>query len=272
MLLNQGTVAINTDYIIEEAPTADLIIVPPIGQNIEEALTLNESIIPWLQKEHKKGVEITSLCIGAFLLAETGLLDEKSCSTHWMYVETLKNRFPKVNVVNDLIITEENGLYTSGGATSYWNLLLHLVEKYTNKETAILISKFFLLDINKNSQNAFTIFKGQRLHDDMEVLKIQDHIENSFAEKISIKELSVISNIARRTLERRFKKATNNTVVEYRQRVKIEAAKKELENGKKTISEIMYEVGYSDSKSFRDVFKKHTSISPIAYKNKYNWS
>lgn len=269
--LNKGIVSINTDYTFDESPTSDLIIVPPIGQNIDEALALNEIIVPWLIKEYKKGVEIASLCIGAFLLAETGLLNKKSCSTHWMYVETLKHRFPKVNVVNDLIITEENGLYTSGGATSYWNLLLHLVEKYTNKETAILISKFFLLDINKNNQNVFTIFKGQRSHEDEAILKVQDYIEDSFDKKISIDDLSIYSNMARRTLERRFKKATNNTVIEYIQRVKIEVVKKELEKGRKTISEIMYEVGYSDSKSFRDVFKKHTSMSPIAYKNKYNW-
>ncbi|NJM79528.1 MAG: helix-turn-helix domain-containing protein [Flavobacterium sp.] len=268
--LNQGTVSITTDITLDEHPKQDLIIVPPIGQNISEALDLNSAIIPWLQKEYKKGVEIASLCIGAFLLAETGLLDNKSCSTHWMFVDALKNRFPNVDVVNDLIITEENGLYTSGGATSYWNLLLHLVEKYTNKETAILISKFFLLDINKNSQNAFTIFKGQRKHDDTDILNLQNYIETSFDKKISIEELANRCNLARRTLERRFKKATNNTVIEYMQRVKIEVAKKELENGRKTITEIMYEVGYSDSKSFRDVFKKYTSMSPIDYKKKYN--
>ena len=270
VLLNHGTVAIHTDFVLEDKPHSDLIIVPPIGQNITDALAQNEKMIPWLVQEYEKGAEIASLCIGAFMLAKTGLLNNKSCSTHWMYVETLQQFFPEVNVVNDLIITEEKGLYTSGGATSYWNLLLHLVEKYTDKETAVLISKFFLLDINRRSQNAFTIFKGQRSHNDPDILKIQDYIEAEFDKKMSIEELASYSNLTRRTLERRFKKATNNTIIEYVQRVKIEAAKKALENGLKTINEVMYDVGYSDSKSFREIFKKYTSMSPMDYKKKYN--
>ena len=270
VLLNHGTVAIHTDFVLEDKPQSDLIIVPPIGQNVTDALAQNENMIPWLVQEYEKGAEIASLCIGAFMLAKTGLLNDKSCSTHWMYVETLQQFFPEVNVVNDLIITEEKGLYTSGGATSYWNLLLHLVEKYTDKETAVLISKFFLLDINRRSQNAFNIFKGQRSHNDSDILKIQDYIEAEFDKKMSIEDLASYSNLTRRTLERRFKKATNNTIIEYMQRVKIEAAKKELEKGLKTINEVMYEVGYSDSKSFREIFKKYTSMSPMDYKKKYN--
>jgi transcriptional regulator GlxA family with amidase domain len=173
-------------------------------------------------------------------------------------------------LVDNKIVTEQNGLYSSGGASSYWNLLLHLVEKYTSREMAILASKFFVLDIDRKTQSPFTIFKGQKIHEDGEIVKVQDYIEKKFSEKITVDELSEEFGIGRRTLERRFKKATNNTVTEYIQRVKIEASKKELETGRKTVSEVMYDVGYTDTKAFREVFRKVTQMSPIDYRKKYN--
>lgn len=178
--------------------------------------------------------------------------------------------FPDVKLVDDKIVTDQNGLYSSGGATSYWNLLLYLVEKYTDRETAVLASKFFLLDIGRQNQSSFIIFSGQKDHEDEEVKKAQEYIELNFHDKITVDELCDMFGVGRRTFERRFKKATNNTIVEYIQRVKIEAAKKQLESGRKTVNEIMYEVGYTDTKAFRDVFKKIAGISPVDYRNKYN--
>jgi transcriptional regulator GlxA family with amidase domain len=203
-------------------------------------------------------------------LAATGLLDGKSCSTHWLFANEFRNRYPEVELADDKIVTEQNGLYTSGGANSYWNLLLYLVEKYTSRELAILASKFFVLDIERASQSPFSIFKGQKVHNDAEIVRVQEYIESNFQAKITVDELCDKFGIARRTFERRFKKATNNTVLEYWQRVKIEAAKRQLELSRKTVGEVMYEVGYNDTKAFRDIFKKVTSMSPVDYRNKYN--
>jgi transcriptional regulator GlxA family with amidase domain len=213
---------------------------------------------------------VASLCLGAFILASTGLLDGKTCSTHWLFANEFRTMFPEVNLVDNKIVTEQNGVYTSGGANSYWNLLLHLVEKYTNRELAILASKFFVLDIDRTSQSPFTIFKGQKIHEDDEIKKVQEFIETHFADKISVDELCDKFAIGRRTFERRFKKATNNSVMEYMQRVKIEAAKKQLETGRRTVNEVMFEVGYNDIKAFRELFKKITGLSPVDYRNKYN--
>lgn len=114
------------------------------------------------------------------------------------------------------------------------------------------------------------IFNGQKTHGDEVVVKAQEYIEKNFTEKISIEELSKKFTVGRRNFDRRFIKATGNTPVEYLQRVKIESAKKELETSRKTINEIMYEVGYADVKAFREVFRKITGLSPLEYKNKYN--
>jgi transcriptional regulator GlxA family with amidase domain len=173
-------------------------------------------------------------------------------------------------VVDGAVVTEEDRIYSSGGAHSLWNLLLYLLEKYTDRDTAILASKYFALDIDRNSQAAFAMFTGQKNHADKEILKAQEYIEKQVRERISIDELATIAATGRRTFERRFKQATNNAVLQYIQRIKIEAAKRQFENSRKNVSEVMYEVGYTDTKAFRDLFKKITGLTPIEYRNKYN--
>src|SRR5690606_37954482 len=214
--------------------------------------------------------EVASLCVGAFLLASTGLLDGKKCSTHWAFYKEFREMFPQVEVVDGGVITEEQGIYSSGGAHSFWNLLLYILEKYTDRDTAILASKYFAIDIDRNSQAAFMMFSGQKDHNDREVREIQEYIEENYSERITVDDLAQRAAISRRSFERRFKQATNNTLVEYLQRVKIEAAKRSFESSRKNITEVMYDVGYSDSKAFRNVFKKITGLTPIEYRNKYN--
>jgi transcriptional regulator GlxA family with amidase domain len=268
--LNDGIYTINPDLLLRDVQHTDVIIIPALSGEMKNAVVLNKDFIPWIVEQYKNGSEVASLCIGAFLLASTGLLKGKQCSTHWLYANQFRSMFPDVMLVDDKIVTEQNGLYTSGGATSYWNLLLYLVEKYTDRETAILASKFFLLDIGRRNQSSFIIFRGQKDHEDETVKQAQEYIENNFKDKITVDVLCGLFGVERRTFERRFKKATSNTIVEYIQRVKIEVAKKELESGRKTINEIMFDVGYMDSKAFRDVFKKIAGMSPVDYRNKYS--
>lgn len=268
--LVHGHYIIRTDAVIQEIEKPDLIIIPSINEEIIPLLTFNLRFNPWLIQNYLLGSEIASLCTGSFLLASTGLLKEKYCATHWQYANEFRAYFPSVKLVDDKVITEQNGIYTSGGSTSYWNLLLHLIEKYADKPTAIWASKYFSLDISRNSQSQFAIFNGQKEHNDKEVLFIQGFIELNYAEKFTVESLASKVNIARRTFERRFRKATNNSIVEYIQRVKIEVAKKQLEAGRKTAHEVMFDVGYTDLNAFREVFYKVTGLTPIEYRNKYN--
>ncbi len=247
----------------------DLIIIPSLNHNYQTVIKGNKIVIDWLSKQYKAGSEIASICTGAFLLASTGLLDGKSCSTHWSAVEDFRTLFPKVNLQPDKLITDENGIYTNGGAYSFLNLMLYLIEKYYDRETAIFCSKTFQIEMDRTTQSTFMIFSGQKTHDDDTVKKAQTYIEKNLHEKISIEDLSSKLSVGRRNFDRRFIKATGNTPLEYLQRVKIESAKKALETSRKTINEVMYDVGYSDIKAFREVFRKITGISPIEYKEKY---
>jgi len=248
----------------------NLIIIPSLNHNYQKAVKANKLLIDWVEKQYKHGAEIASICTGAFMLASSGLLDGKTCSTHWAAANTFRTMFPEVNLQTDKLITDENGIYTNGGAYSFLNLVIYLIEKYYDRPTAIFCSKVFQIEMDRQSQSAFIIFTGQKLHGDEVVKKAQAYIESNLHEKISVEHLSSKFAIGRRNFDRRFIKATGNTPVEYSQRVKIESAKKALETSRKTINEVMYEVGYSDMKAFREVFRKITGISPLEYRNKYN--
>lgn len=268
--LHDGVFTVNADKTIDEVQRTDLIVIPALFGDMHRAVEKNREVIPWIVKLHHQGAEVASLCVGAFLLASTGLLKGKKCSTHWAFYNEFRETFPEVEVADGSIITDEQGLYSSGGANSYWNLLLYLLEKYTDRDTAILAAKYFAIDIDRNNQAAFAMFTGQKDHKDKEILQAQEFIEVNYAEKISVDQLADSVAVSRRSFERRFKQATNNTVVEYLQRVKIEAAKRSFESSRKNINEVMYDVGYTDTKAFRTVFKKITGLTPIEYRNKYN--
>lgn len=267
--LNEGLFTIQADATLDEVKQTDLIVIPPLSGEMERAIELNKPFLPWIRQQYKQGAEVASLCVGAFLLAETGLLKGRKCSSHWLSAHEFRRRYPDVQLVDDKIITDHNGLYTSGGANSYWNLLVYLVEKYSSRGIAIRTSKYFEVDFDRDNQAPFKIFEGNKLHDDEQVQWAQNYIEKHYQERLTIEHLSELTSLSRRTFHRRFKKATHLTVVEYIQQVKMEAAKKLLELNRLTVNEVMSEVGYSDPKAFRDVFRKVVGIPPLVYKNKY---
>lgn len=248
----------------------DLIIIPSLNHNYIKAIKVNEVLVNWIEQQYNRGSEIASICTGAFLLASAGLLDGKTCSTHWSAANQFREMFPNVNLQTDKLITDENGIYTNGGAYSFLNLVIYLIEKYYDRQTAIFCSKIFQIEMDRQTQSAFIIFKGQKQHGDEVVRKAQTYIESKLDEKISTEHLSSKFAVGRRNFDRRFIKATGNTPVEYTQRVKMEAAKKSFETTGKTVNQVMYEVGYSDAKAFREVFRKITGISPLEYRLKYN--
>lgn len=265
-----GLFTVNPHTHISAIRKTNLIIIPSLNHNYEKAVKGNTQLADWIQQQYKAGAEIASICTGAFMLASTGLLDGKACSTHWSVADNFRNMFPKVKLQTDKLITDENGIYTNGGAYSFLNLVIYLVEKYYDRQTAIFCSKVFQIEMDRQSQSAFTIFTGQKLHGDDMVKQAQLYIESHPHERIPVEELSSRFAAGRRNFDRRFIKATGNTPVEYAQRVKIESAKKMLETSRKTINEVMYDVGYSDVKAFREVFRKITGMSPLEYRGKYN--
>ncbi|MBC6606150.1 helix-turn-helix domain-containing protein [Hymenobacter sp. BT188] len=265
-----GMYSVYTKAQIKDIAHTDLVVIPAIDGDIRQALDNNRAFIPWILAQYNRGAEVASLCMGAFILASTGLLKGRECTTHWAAANDFRRMFPEVKLVEDKLITDEHGIYSSGGAFSYLNLVLYLVEKYAGRDMAITCAKVFQIDIERVSQSAFIVFNGQKEHGDEPIRKAQIYIEDNYQEKITVDQLADMLALGRRNLERRFKKATANSVAEYIQRVKMEAAKTSLESSRENVNEVMYQVGYTDPKAFRSTFKRITGLSPNEYRSKYN--
>jgi transcriptional regulator GlxA family with amidase domain len=248
---------------------SDVIVIPLLCGNFPRAIKENAVYRDWVVSKYHEGAEIVCLCVGSFFLASTGLLNEKRCSIHWAAKHEFHEMFPDITLIDDKIITDESGICTCAGGFSYLNLLLYIIEKHHGREMSILASKMFEIDIDRRTQNLFTIFMGQKTHGDSHVLQAQQFIESNPTQLFTIDDICEKVGVGRRTFERRFKKFTGNSASEYIQRVKVEFAKKQLELGRKTVSEIIYEVGYNNVDAFRKVFKKYTDLSPVDYRRRF---
>lgn len=248
----------------------DLIIVPAFYGERSATLQKHRTLINWVVDMKKNGAEVASLCSGSYFLAEGGLLNGRSCTSHWFDREDIMSRYPDINFLSDKVITDDGGIYTSGGAFSSLNLVLYLLDKFLGREIGVWASKMFSLDMDRTSQSHFAVFQGQHKHHDDEILKAQTYIEENHHLPLNIDEIAEHTNMSKRNFIRRFKKATQNTPFEYLQRVKIEAAKKALEKGAQNINILMYDAGYNDIKTFREVFKKITGLTPQDYRKKYS--
>ncbi|MGZ3820672.1 MAG: GlxA family transcriptional regulator [Mucilaginibacter sp.] len=269
--LDGGYLSLYPEDILKIKKT-DLLIIPSVGdpESYDHLIEGNAELIQWITGQYKNGAEIASICSGAFLLAATGLLEGKACSTHWQAANDFRRLFPSIDLHIDKLLTVGDGIYTNGGAFSFLNMVLFLVEKCFDRQTAIYCSKVFQIDIERTSQSPFIIFEPQKSHGDELIGKAQTYIEKNLQEKISFEQLASKLAVSRRNFDRRFIKATGNTPAEYSQRVKIEFAKSVLEKGRKNVFEVMSEVGYSDERAFREVFKKTTGLSPAEYKARFN--
>jgi transcriptional regulator GlxA family with amidase domain len=255
---------------LEEAVDADIILVPAFNGNAEMVLQKNARLVQWVKEQYERGKEIGSLCFGAYFLAEAGLLSGKAATSHWLAIPDMRLRYEDIELLPDALLTDKDGIYTSGGALLSWNLVLYLVEKFVNREVAIGVSKMFNIDLDKGKQAHFTVFHGQRSHSDEAILSSQNFIEASYGEPISVEQIAVKAHMSKRNFIRRFKAATGNTPIEYIQRVKIEAAKKALEKSGGDVNSVMYDAGYNDVKTFRKVFRQVTGMTPQDYRRKFS--
>lgn len=266
-----GIFAPKPHCLIDDIKKTDLIIIPASQIRGYDTTTVNNRrFIHWVEQQYKMGAEVASMCSGLFLLASTGLLNKKTCSTHWAVSEQFRSQHPDITLKTDKLITDEGGIYTNGGAYSFLHLLLYLVEKYFDRQTAVYCAKVFQIDLDRNLQAEFSIFNGHKNHSDEMVLNVQSDFEDNFSQKISIEATAAKYNVGRRNFDRRFIKATGLAPLDYLQRIRIEAAKRSFENTRKTVNEVMYDVGYNDPKAFREVFNRITGLSPLEYKSKYN--
>lgn len=255
---------------VHDIQKTDLVIMSAIGgDKISDAIDANRNIIPWILDMHKKGAWIASVCTGAFLLAETGLLDGRTATTHWGFIRQFKKRYPKIHCRADALITDEADLYCSGGITSCFDLSLYLIEKLCGRPVALQCAKTIVHNLGRSFQAPYATLIGRRTHRDSLIHKAQNRIEENYANNLSISLLAKESGMSERNFQRRFREATGDTPLSFLQKVRIEVARDLLESTDKSFEEVTFLVGYDDAGSFRKIFHRQTGLLPRDYQKLY---
>jgi transcriptional regulator GlxA family with amidase domain len=262
-------VSLHPSVAADEVTAPDLVVVPGLDDELEASFAANRCWVPWLARWHAAGARIASSCTGAFLVADAGLLDGRPATTHWMFADELRRRYPAVQVNAGQMIVDNGDVITSGGATAFLNLVLYLVERFAGHERANLAAKVLLVDGHRPSQLPYIAFGPERAHSDVIVHQVQQHIDSHLGEPLRIAELAASFGLSERTLSRRFAAATGRGPRTYLQYARIQHAKLLLETAMDPVDQVRRKAGYSDAAAFRRVFKQATGLSPRGYRDAY---
>jgi len=266
-----GNIYVQPQRSILEVQDPDLIVIASIA-NIDEVMRKHPETVEWLMRHHREGAHLAGVCTGVYLLAETGLLDGKTATTHWGFARDFQLRYPKINLRADRLITDEGDLFCSGGPSSGADLAFYLVNKYMGRELSLQCSKAMAHDFARRFQAPYSVFQLQKNHGDDTILDVQKYLERNFDKPISNAAMAAKFGMSLRAFERRFKKATGDTPLVYLRRVRVDAAKRLLETSGISFAEITFRVGYEDVSSFRRVFIKDVGLRPREYKHKFQYA
>jgi transcriptional regulator GlxA family with amidase domain len=254
---------------LEQDQSADLIIIGAVGHPSFRPAEFDPKMLQWLRQMHAQGSKIASICTGAFVLAASGLLDNLPATTHWQCASLFQQRFPSVQLRQEAMITQQYGLYCSGGASAYQDMSIRLIQDFFGDDIAQQCAKAILFDSDRQGQSQYASFQPHRQHTDKLILGLQAWLDGHFTENFSMVGLAEKVHLSERQFKRRFKKATEESPLAYVQALRIESAKQVLVSSNKSISEVSRNSGYEDVRFFRQLFKRLTSLSPTDYRQKF---
>lgn len=254
-------------------PASQLVIIPTIGAPIDQVLAANPALIDWLARFSDAGtgqVRVASNCTGAFLLAEAGVLDDRDATTHWGFSAQFRRRYPRVRLHPDRLVTVDGAIACAGGGMAWWDLGVYLVEQFAGPQVARELAKAFVIDAGRTSQAPYSALQSKRYHSDTAVLRLQDWLERHFRQDIDLPTLARRAGMSERSLIRRFRRATGDSPTTYLQLLRVEAGRRRLETTSDTLETITRDVGYEDVSSFTRLFRRHTGLSPGAYRSRFS--
>lgn len=266
--INGITIFSETSY--ADIEYADAIVVPTIGARIQDVLSQNPELIHLLKIADQNRWMIAGNCTGNFFLAEAGILNHRVATTHWGFKDLFEQRYPNILLNVDQLITRDEHIYCAGGGLAWFDVGLHLIERFYGFEIAIQTAKSFVIDYRRDSQLSYSLMRIAKPHQDELVQKVQRWLELHFHEQFSIEDLAQQFNVTLRTLIRHFNSALNLPPNRYLQAIRIEAAQKRLEETEHSIDVIMQAVGYQDPSSFRRLFRKKTGLTPLEYRRRFS--
>lgn len=223
----------------------------------------------WLTARHAEGSRLCSICAGAFVLAETGLIDHRRATTHWAFAETLAARFPNVDVAVDRMVLDDGDILTAGGILAWTDLGLTLVSKLLGPSVMLATARFLLVEPPGRAQLPFAQFIPVFDHGDAAILRVQHRMHATGAQEQTVADLASLAGMSERTFLRRFAKATGLRPTEYAQQVRIARAREALELTNTPVEQVAFQVGYGDPAAFRKVFARITGLGPTAYRRRF---
>ncbi|MBF7730327.1 GlxA family transcriptional regulator [Pseudomonas sp. N040] len=248
---------------------ADLIILPAFWGDFEALRTRHPQVLDWLRERHACGSVICGEAGGVFWMAEAGLLDGKEATTYWRFFSEFAARFPKVQLNQEKHLTDADNLYCAAGPTSACDLYIYLIERFCGAAVAQAVAREILHEVQRSYSPGRIGFGGQKLHQDVAILQIQQWLEEHFTEKFRFEDMARDHGMSIRNFMRRFQAATGDKPLHYLQRLRIETAKNLLSATRKSIKTISYEVGYDDASFFARLFRQHTEQSPNNYRRQF---
>jgi transcriptional regulator GlxA family with amidase domain len=268
----EGPYRIQPDLALEDLVRPDLVFVPSFGLDLEGALQRNAPVIAFLREAHAAGTRVAGVCSGVALLAASGILDGRRATTHWGLLESYRERFPAVDWQPDAVVTEDGGVYCGGGVYAALDLALYLVEKHCGRQVALECARSLLIEMPRDCQAGFAVLPVGSRHEDEVILRAEEWIRQHCREDVHFEALASRLCMSPRNFIRRFKRATGLAPVDYVQRLRVHAARRMLEDGEASVQEVCDKVGYSDPAFFRSVFKRHTGLTPAAYRKRFGAS
>jgi len=268
-----GDIPVEPHAALADAGDVDAIVVcdmytpidtPPRGRLVVEA--------EWLRGMHARGALVATVCTGSLLLAESGLLDGRSCAGHWAYADLFGSAYPRIRFLPGAILdlsSESAGLITAGGVTSWHDLALHLIARYCGPEHAARTAKVYLLGSHEDGQLPFSAMTRLVRTEDAVIRDCLEWIGDHYATASPVSAMSARSGLTPRTFARRFHAATGRRPIEYVHALRVEEARRLLEGGSGVVDDVGFEVGYEDPTFFRRLFKRTTGLTPAAYRRRY---
>jgi transcriptional regulator GlxA family with amidase domain len=266
-----GPVHIQPQTALSAIRKTDLIFIPTTGIGVDDVVEHYAPIVPWLRRWHKRGAAIASVCSGVGLVAATGLLDGKRATTHWGLADRFRKKYPQVKWMPELMVTEDHGFYCGGGVHAALDLSLYLVEKFCGHEVAMQSAKAMLIETPRAWQAGFAIVPLKTEHQDDSISSAQEWLHQNFRRSFPLEAPARRVGMSLRNFVRRFKQATGDSPLMYLQKLRIAAAKRLLEGDHRTVQEISNAVGYEDVAFFRNLFQRHTGVSPSAYRQRFGF-
>jgi len=264
-----GGLRIQTQATLTDIRKSELIFIPSTGPSIDDVVERNAAVVPWLRRWSKRGTPIASVCSGVGLVAAAGLLDGKRATTHWGLAEQFRKKYPRVKWMPEMMVTEDSGFYCGGGVNASLDLGLYIVERYCGHEIAMQTAKALLIETPRAWQAGFAIVPLKIEHSDEAISIAQEWLHKNFHRTFPLEAPARQVGMSLRNFVRRFKEATGDSPLIYVQKLRVSAAKRLLESDHRTMQEIGDAVGYQDLAFFRQLFQRHTGVSPSAYRRRF---